>query len=77
MPFNKGCLQLKGEHDGEVIHVNRYDYQGMLQNQKIDIISIRPERGKVIIDFITKKTLARGCKEFKDLGPQRNKIIKG
>lgn len=75
MPFNMERLQIKG--DGGIIHVNKYDFQGIVLNRNLDILNIRAFDGKVIIDFVMKKTLVRGCKEFKDLGPQRSKSIKG
>ena len=71
MPFNMERLQIKG--DGEIIHVDKYDYQGILRNRTIDITSIRVAEGKVVIDFVTKRNQVRGCKELKDLGQQRNK----
>lgn len=70
MPFNMDRLQIKGEHDGEIIHVDKYEYQGIVLNRKLEILSIRAVGGKVVIDFVTKRNLVRGSKEFKDLGPQ-------
>lgn len=69
MPFNMERLQVKGDHDGKIIYVDRYDYQGILRNQTIDIISIRAADGKVVIDYVTKRNRVRGCRELKDHGP--------
>ncbi|GAB6151609.1 hypothetical protein JCM17380_03590 [Desulfosporosinus burensis] len=36
MPFNMERLQIKG--DGEIIYVNKYDYQGIVLNRRLDIL---------------------------------------
>jgi len=77
MLFNRDCLQIKGEHEGEILYVSKYDYQEIVLNRKLQILSIRAVGGKVVIDFVTKRNLVRGSKEFKDLGPQKNKLTKG
>jgi len=77
MALHRDCLRIKGEHDGEILYVSKYDYQGIVLNRKLQILSIRAVGGKVVIDYVTKRNLVRGCKEFKDLGPQSNKVIKG
>lgn len=70
MPFNMDRLQIKGEHDEEIIYVDKYDYQGIVLNRKLEILSIRAVGGKVVIDYVSKWSRAKGCIELIDLGPQ-------
>ena len=65
MPFNMGRMQIAVKNVRDTIYVNKYDFMAVVRNEKLDITNIRLEGEKVVIDYISNWSLARGCKKLK------------
>ena len=65
MPFYRGSIQIAVENGGDAIYVNKYDLMAVVCNEKLDITNIRLVDEKVVIDYISNWSLARGCMKLK------------
>ena len=75
--FRGARLQLPSEYPGDVIHVSKRAYEGIVRNRKIDIIRIRTVGRSLVIDYVSKRGFTKGCMELNDLGPLPDKKEKG
>ena len=71
--FRGARLQIPGENSGEVIHVSKRAYEGIVRNRKIEITSIRAVGRRLVIDYVSKRGFAKGCMELSDIGPLPDK----
>ncbi|MDR3587356.1 MAG: hypothetical protein P4L59_18875 [Desulfosporosinus sp.] len=75
--FRGARLQIPGECPGEVIHVSKRAYEGIMRNRKIDVISIRSVGRSLVIDYVSKRGFGKGCMELNDIGPMPDKKKRG
>jgi len=73
MAFRAIRLQIPGESDGEVLYVSKRAFEGVVKNKKLEIKSIRPVGGKLVIEYVSTRSMAKGTMELNDLGPKNEK----
>jgi len=44
-----------------------------VKNKKLEIKSIRPVGGKLVIEYVSTRSMAKGTMELNDLGPKNEK----
>ena len=65
MTFRKGSNKIAVKNVG--VYVNKYDFMAVVCNRELDITNVRLVGEKVVIDYISNWSLAKGSKKLKVL----------